>query len=231
MEVEALQTVSTTLKNKDRKAKAGDRPGSKLELIGFTSAETKRKRYLDIFILVVIAPIIIPLSLIVALIIKLDSRGPVLFTQKRIGRNGEPFTMYKFRSMALNSEGTGCKFAKENDHRITNFGKFIRRYRIDEIPQFLNVLKGEMSVIGPRPEQAKFVELFNEEIHQYRLRHAIKPGITGFAQVNHGYTATTKETETKLSFDLFYIRNYSLKMDFVIIAKTIKTILTGFGAR
>ena len=231
MEVEAIQSkVEKAFKKRDRDTPKSNSVAQR-NYIGLSTAQMRKKRMLDLCILALVSPIIIPLAIVTAIAIKLDSRGPVLFTQKRVGQWGQPFTMYKFRSMKVDSEVNGSKFAKENDNRITRLGRFIRKFRIDEIPQFWNVLKGDMSVIGPRPEQATFVELFNEEIHQYDLRHSIMPGITGLAQVHQGYAASKRGTEFKLNYDLFYIRNYSLKLDFIIVTKTLKTILTGFGAR
>jgi exopolysaccharide biosynthesis polyprenyl glycosylphosphotransferase len=188
------------------------------------------KRLSDLFLVLISLPLTLPLALITATLIKLGSRGPVLFTQQRMGQNGEPFTMIKFRSMRLDSEVDGAQFADEEDDRVTPFGKFIRKYRIDEIPQFWNILKGEMSLIGPRPEQVDFAREFGEEIPNYNLRHICKPGITGWAQVNNGYAACTS-TIRKLKYDLEYLKDFSLKMDLQIIWMTIKTILTGFGAR
>lgn len=230
MDVETLQRTEASLETQALK-KAKKNTVSRVEYIGLPQKQLNKKRILDLFVFFCVSPILLPLSLIIAILIKLDSKGPILFTQKRVGQGGKPFLMYKFRSMKIDSEVNGCMFAKRDDHRITKFGKFIRKFRIDEIPQFWNVLKGDMSLIGPRPEQARFVEFFNEEIYQYDLRHSIKPGITGLAQVQQGYAASKRGTEMKLNYDLYYIRNYSLKMDLVIVAKTLKTIFTGFGAR
>lgn len=202
--------------------------------IGFRSLsprEMNNKRILDMCILFVSLPVILPLGIITAIAIKLDSYGPVLFKQERVGLLGRSYMMYKFRSMTLNSEQNGSQFARENDDRVTPLGKFIRKYRIDELPQFWNVLKGDMSVIGPRPEQSSFVDIFNDEIENYQYRHMVKPGITGLAQVHHGYASTKRGTEVKLRYDLFYIKKYSLKIEFLIIWRTVKTILTGFGSR
>lgn len=191
----------------------------------------KVKRVFDILITFLVLPIILPIGFITAIFIKLDSKGPVFFIQERVGRYGETFEMFKFRSMTIDAEKNGTRFAQNNDARITSVGKFIRRYRIDEIPNFWNVLKGEMSVIGPRPEQVNFVDFFNEEIERYNYRHSVKPGITGLAQVNQGYAACTRSTQMKLNYDLFYIRHYSFKVDLMIILKTFITISTGFGSR
>jgi UDP-GalNAc:undecaprenyl-phosphate GalNAc-1-phosphate transferase len=196
-----------------------------------TPEQANKKRLLDLGILLISLPIVLPLAILTSIIIKIDSRGPVLFTQDRVGLLGRSFKMYKFRSMKLDSEENGSQFASKKDNRVTPFGRFIRKFRIDEIPQFYNVLIGDMSVIGPRPEQVSFVEYFEEEINDYDLRHSVKPGITGLAQVQQGYAACTRSTIHKLRYDLFYIKKYSTKLDLYIVIKTIRTILTGFGAR
>lgn len=192
------------------------------------------KRLLDTVVVLLSAPIVLPLALLLALAIKWESRhsgGIVLFTQQRIGQGGKRFTMYKFRSMLPCAESNGAQMATSNDMRVTKFGSFIRQMRLDELPQFVNVLKGDMSLIGPRPEQLDFVEHFNETIPFYRYRHIVKPGISGWAQVMHGYASDEDETKVKLEHDFFYIKNFSLTLDLLIVIKTIQTMVTGFGAR
>lgn len=189
------------------------------------------KRILDILCIVIALPIILPLFLVVALIIRIESHGPAIFTQNRVGYLGQEFKIYKFRSMYHQAENSGARFASKQDIRITRIGKFIRQLRIDELPQIFNVLKGDMSLIGPRPEQKIFVDQFNKEIPYYRYRHYVKPGISGLAQVKQGYAANTKETAVKLEYDLFYIKHLSLGLDILIFIKTLRTIFTGFGAR
>lgn len=192
------------------------------------------KRIMDSSIILLALPLVVPISLLVALAIKWESRGstaPVFFTQKRIGQGGKIFTMYKFRSMIPTSEKDGAQMASSGDRRITPFGRFIRKMRLDELPQFYNVLKGDMSLIGPRPEQPDFVEQFNDSIPFYRYRHIVKPGISGWAQVVHGYAGDEDETRVKLEHDFYYIKNFSLTLDLLIVIKTIQTMLTGFGAR
>ena len=192
------------------------------------------KRIIDIAIILVSAPMVMVLGALVALGILWDSRhhgGAVLFTQSRIGQGGKLFTMYKFRSMVATAEENGSKMATTADFRVTKFGGFIRKARLDELPQFINVLKGEMSLIGPRPEQPDFVAQFNETIPFYRYRHIVKPGISGWAQVMHGYASDEDETRVKLEHDFFYIKNFSLTLDLLIVIKTIQTMLTGFGAK
>lgn len=192
------------------------------------------KRLMDTAVIIISAPIVIPIVLFVSLGIKWESRhngGAVIYTQRRIGQGGKLFTMYKFRSMIASSEYDQPQMATENDMRITKFGCFLRKSRLDELPQFFNVLKGEMSLIGPRPEQLSFVEKFNETIPFYRYRHIVKPGISGWAQVMHGYASDEDETKVKLEHDFFYIKNFSLTLDLLIVIKTLQTMMTGFGAR
>jgi lipopolysaccharide/colanic/teichoic acid biosynthesis glycosyltransferase len=192
------------------------------------------KRVLDTAFIVMSALLVVPIVLVVALIIKWESRhdnSDIIFTQQRIGQGGKLFTMYKFRSMIASSEVAGAQMASKDDMRVTKFGSFIRKTRLDELPQFINVLKGDMSLIGPRPEQLSFVRQFNDTIPFYRYRHIVKPGISGWAQVMHGYVSDEDETKVKLEHDFFYIKNFSLTLDLLIVIKTIQTMITGFGAR
>ncbi len=228
MESDTLQIQEKTLEGVQQKRKRSDNRNRYWDL---SENQQTVKRIFDLLITFLTLPITLSIGIITAILIKLDSRGPIFFVQERVGRHGEIFNMYKFRSMTVDAEKNGNKFAQRNDQRITTVGKFIRRYRIDEIPNFWNVLKGEMSVIGPRPEQVSFVEFFDEEIERYHFRHSVKPGITGLAQVNQGYAACTRSTQMKLNYDLFYIRHYSMGMEAGIILKTLYTILTGFGSR
>lgn len=189
------------------------------------------KRVWEVSFIFLLLPLIIPLLVIISIAIKVDSRGPVLFKQQRVGKNGKLFTMYKFRSMSSDAEIEGSRFAHEEDARITRIGRFIRTFRIDELPQFWNVIKGDMSLIGPRPEQEYFVNYFNDEIPFYSYRHKVRPGITGWAQVKDGYAAGLVATKQKLGFDLYYVKNLSLSLDLLIAYATLKTILTGSGSR
>ena len=148
--------------------------------------------------------------------------------QERVGLNGQKFIMYKLRSMYLDAEKNGYQWAEKNDPRITKIGHFIRRTRIDEFPQIINIIKGEMSIIGPRPERPEFINEFLKDIPNFNERLAVRPGITGWAQVNGGYELTPKD---KLVYDLFYINHESIKLDFLILLKTIKVIFTGHGSR
>ncbi|MFM5394687.1 sugar transferase [Aeromonas veronii] len=189
------------------------------------------KRCMDILAALIAIPLFFPLMLVTAIIIKLESPGPVMFIQNRVGKGNKDFRIYKFRSMSKDSEAAGAQFAQSGDMRVTRVGKVIRKLRIDELPQFFNVLKGDMSLIGPRPEQRTFVDQFEREIPFYMYRHIVRPGISGWAQVVHGYAADTDDTRIKIEHDFYYIKHFSLWLDVLIVFKTIKTILTGFGAR
>lgn len=190
----------------------------------------RMKTCIDILLVLLTLPIVLPVALITAILVRLESPGPVIYTQTRIGRGNKPFIIYKFRSMRFDRAAPE-QFAGENDPRITKVGKVIRKLRIDELPQFLNVLKGEMSLIGPRPEQPSFVAEYDQKIPFYSYRHIVKPGISGWAQVRHGYTASMDETQVKIEHDFYYIKNCSLGLDLIIAVLTIKIMLTGFGAR
>ncbi len=189
------------------------------------------KRIVDVLVVLLAAPVWLPVMLITGLVIKLESSGSMFFVQERVGQGNKDFKVYKLRSMCKDSEKDGAQFAQANDARITRVGHFIRKTRLDEIPQFINVLKGDMSIIGPRPEQRAFVDQFEQEIPFYSYRHVVKPGITGWAQVVHGYAADADDTRIKIEHDFYYIKHFSLWLDILIVVKTIRTILTGFGAR
>ena len=188
------------------------------------------KRVFDVLVVLATAPAWLPLGALVALAVKLDSPGPAIFSQRRTGQHGKPFKIYKFRTMVVQAQAN-AQFAQANDKRITRLGQFLRKSRLDEIPQLVNVLLGHMSLIGPRPEQHTFVNDFAVSIPSYPYRHLVRPGITGWAQVMQGYAASAEETSVKLSYDLYYVKHYSLALDLLIVAKTIRTVLTGFGAR
>jgi sugar transferase (PEP-CTERM system associated) len=173
-----------------------------------------------------------PFILLTAIAVRLSSPGPVLYRQVRTGLNGAPFTLYKFRSMRADAEaGTGAVWASKEDPRVTPVGKIIRKIRFDELPQLLNVLKGEMSIVGPRPERPEFVKTLTERIPYYRQRHCILPGITGWAQINYKYGDTLEDTVTKLEYDLYYIKNMTLGLDLYIIFHTVKAMLLSRGAQ
>jgi sugar transferase (PEP-CTERM system associated) len=187
---------------------------------------------LNLSVSIVAATLTAPIMALVAIAVKLSSPGPILYRQARVGRNGEPFVLYKFRSMKTTAEAeTGAVWASVNDPRATSVGRFLRRVRLDELPQLFNVLRGEMSLVGPRPERPEFVKTLSEQIPYYRQRHCVKPGITGWAQINHKYGDTLEDTVTKLEYDLFYIKNISPSLDAYIIFHTLKTMLLSRGAQ
>ena len=189
------------------------------------------KRLFDIVASIILLALTFPIILIFALIVKLDSKGPAFFRQERIGLFGQPFHLIKLRSMRVDAEKDGAKWAAENDDRITRVGRFIRKVRIDELPQTWSVLKGEMSFVGPRPEVPKFVNDLQKDIRFYQERHMVKPGITGWAQINYPYGASTEDSRKKLEYDLYYAKNYTPFLDFVILLQTVRVILWPEGAR
>jgi exopolysaccharide biosynthesis polyprenyl glycosylphosphotransferase len=187
------------------------------------------KRLLDIVFAAGLLLVSFPIMIVTAVWIKLDSRGPIVFRQARTGLNGEIFEILKFRSMVHEAERNGAIWATESDPRTTRVGKIIRKLRIDELPQLVNVLRGEMSFIGPRPERPEFTEMLEEEIPFYDLRHLVRPGITGWAQVMYEYGSSVEDAREKLQYDLYYIKNYSVLLDIGIIFKTIRVVLLGRG--
>ena len=192
------------------------------------------KRLIDIVGSLILLPIVGTMIILAAIAIKLDSPGPILFVQPRMGHRGRVFSMYKLRSMRpveADPKSVDQAITRDADDRITRVGAFIRRYRIDELPQLINILKGDMSWIGPRPEAVSLSELYQGEIPFYRYRHIVRPGITGWAQVNQGHVASIEQVAEKLSFDFYYIRNLSLWLDTLICLKTLRIILSGFGAK
>ena len=196
-----------------------------------TSLYLAVKRIVDIVLVLGSSPFWVPLLLVACAVVRAESPGRVIFSQKRVGRKGKPFTIYKIRSMRFDSEKHGAAFASARDARVTRIGAVIRKFRIDEIPQFWNVLRGDMSLIGPRPEQVPFVLSFEKIIPYYQLRHIVRPGISGWAQINMGYAAGEVEAADKLALDLYYVKRVSFVLDFLIFIKTLGTMLTGFGAR
>lgn len=192
--------------------------------------EKKLKRFLDIFLSIVILILSLPISVLTAIAIKLDSEGSIFFVQDRMGQNGKVFKMIKFRSMRKDAEKlTGPVWSQKDDPRVTRVGKIIRKLRIDEIPQFINVLKGDMSIVGPRPERPYFVEKLSKEIPYYKRRLRVRPGITGWAQVKHKYDESIEDVKIKLRYDLFYIENMSIRMDLKILFRTIFVVIFGKG--
>ena len=180
-------------------------------------------------IMVVVA---LPVMVMVALAVRMSSKGPIFYRQVRVGLNGQPFTLYKFRSMGVDAEvETGAVWASKNDPRVTPLGRWLRKLRLDELPQLFNVLKREMTMVGPRPERPEFVKMLSEKILYYRQRHYVKPGITGWAQINHKYGDTIEDTVTKLEYDLYYIKRQSVVFDFYIMFQTVKVMLLSRGAQ
>jgi len=188
------------------------------------------KRLLDIVISIVVLVIMLPLIIVISVVIRLTSKGPAIYSQERVGKKGKPFTMYKFRTMRIDAEAeTGPTWAQENDPRITKVGALLRKTRLDEIPQFYNVLKGEMSLVGPRPERPYFVSRFKNEIPMYTRRLRVRPGITGWAQVKWKYDSSLDDVKEKTKYDLFYVENMSLRMDFKILINTIFSMVRAKG--
>lgn len=201
---------------------------------GFCLNAFKRvvKRVFDIVLSLVGIILTLPLLPLIALAIKVDSEGDILLRQIRVGEDEREFKLYKFRTMRQDAESeTGAVWSQENDSRITRLGKFLRKSRLDEIPQLLNVLGGEMALVGPRPERPVFVEQLKNEIPYYSKRHTLKPGVTGWAQVKYPYGASVEDSHEKLKYDLYYIKHYSLMLDFLIILKTVRVVLFGRGGR
>jgi sugar transferase (PEP-CTERM system associated) len=201
---------------------------------GFRTSLLRRlgQRSLDILVSTLGLVLASPLMLIVALLIKLDSPGSIFYRQERVGKDGQPFKILKFRSMHADAEEDRTpRWAERTDPRVTRIGRILRRSRIDELPQLLNVLKGEMSLVGPRPERPAFVSAFDRQIPFYAVRHSVRPGITGWAQINYEYAASLEDTKRKLEYDLFYVKNHSVFLDLAILLQTLRIILWQQGAR
>lgn len=189
------------------------------------------KRTFDIVVSLLLLILTLPITVVTAILIKLESPGDIFYRQERVGLNGQPYNILKFRSMRRDAEKDGPRWAAKNDARVTRVGAVIRKVRIDEIPQVINVLKGEMAFVGPRPERPVFVAALTEKIPFYMERHSIKPGITGWAQINYPYGATEEDARMKLSYDLYYAKNGNIFLDFLIIIQTVKVLLWHSGAR
>ncbi len=199
----------------------------------FSILSTKRtqlsKRFIDIVMAVILSVVTLPICIFTALAIKLESKGPVLYRQKRVGQYNEEFEVIKFRSMGTDAEKGGAQWAIQNDSRVTKVGKFIRKTRIDELPQILNILRGEMSIVGPRPEREVFISELEKTIPYYRFRHAVKPGVTGLAQVSYPYGASVEDAVWKHKYDIYYIKHHSTLLDIKVLFKTVKVVLFGAG--
>jgi len=189
------------------------------------------KRFFDILLTVITAPVWAVMGGLITVAVKVDSRGPAIYRQRRVGRGGELFTLYKFRTMVLDAERDGPQFAAVGDDRLTRVGRVLRRFRIDEIPQLLNVLKGDLSLVGPRPERPEFTEIFEQSIPFYAYRTIVRPGATGWAQVNYGYADDEADTIEKLTYDLYYVKHMSPWLDIQILGRSVWTVLSGFGAQ
>ncbi|MEW6246161.1 MAG: TIGR03013 family XrtA/PEP-CTERM system glycosyltransferase [Nitrospirota bacterium] len=189
------------------------------------------KRLIDIVVSIAGLLTLAPLMFVVALLIKLDSPGPIFYRQMRVGLRGHPYMMWKFRSMSQDAEKHGPRWADANDPRISRVGRWLRKLRIDEFPQLINVLKGEMSLVGPRPERPIFVQELRSIIPYYDLRHTVRPGITGWAQTRFRYGASAEDAHTKLQYDLYYVKNLSLRLDALVLVQTVRVMLRGEGAR
>lgn len=189
------------------------------------------KRSIDTALVLLTLPLWLLLAAAIWVAVRIDSSGPAIYKQKRVGRDGEEFMLYKFRTMVVNAEKNGPQFAAANDSRLTGVGRVLRRFRVDEIPQLLNVLKGDLSLVGPRPERTVFAEQFESSIPFYGYRHLVRPGVTGWAQVNFGYADNERETVEKLTYDLYYVKHMSPWLDLNILGRSLWTVLSGFGAK
>lgn len=201
---------------------------------GFDHSLPRRvsKRLFDIVAAATLLALTWPIMLIVAPVVALESGFPILYWQSRVGKGGQPFNLVKFRSMRVDAEGDGkARWAAVDDDRSTRFGRFMRRTRLDELPQLFNVLAGHMSFVGPRPERPQFVGMLNEEIRFYHVRHSVKPGLTGWAQLRYPYGASVRDAEEKLKFDLFYVKNHGFVFDLMILLQTVEVVLFRRGAR
>ncbi|MBM5783683.1 MAG: sugar transferase [Cyanobacteria bacterium K_DeepCast_35m_m1_288] len=194
-----------------------------------TSIHKQFKRYADVLVSIILLAVCAPLLIIALTLVKLHDGGPMIYRQERSGLFGQRFNILKIRTMSINSESDGAQWAQKNDQRITPVGYWLRRTRLDEVPQLINVLRGEMSLIGPRPEQPDLEKILENKIPNYKLRHWMRPGLSGWAQVNIPYASSIKDSDIKLSYDLFYLRNASLWLDLLILFKTIKIVLKAAG--
>lgn len=198
--------------------------------VSFNDTMQRRiKRAFDLILAVVIGICALPIMIVAAIIVKLESPGPIIYSQARIGENQKEFFVHKFRSMRNDAEKNGAKWAVENDPRVTKFGNFMRKTRIDELPQIWNVFKGEMSFIGPRPERQVFITEIEKVVPYYNVRHVIKPGLTGWAQVMYPYGASIEDAKKKLEYDLYYIKHQDILLDIIIFFKTIQIVVFGKG--
>lgn len=212
----------------------GEVPAESITPDWFLQADVQRrvsldglKRIMDVVTSLVGLALTLPLWPLIAAVIRLDGRGPIFFRQTRVGQYGRLFTIYKFRTMRVDAERNGARWAEKNDARVTRMGRFLRRSRLDELPQLLNILRGDMSLVGPRPERPEFVHTLEEVLPNYRLRHLIKPGLSGWAQIHYGYGASIADAHRKLCYDLYYLKHRSIDLDIGIIVRTMGTCVLG----
>ena len=197
-----------------------------------STSRCMNKRLFDVLAASALLLIAWPFMVLVAALVRLESSGPILYQQTRIGEGGRPFELIKFRSMRVDAEGDGvARWAQRGDDRTTRVGKFIRLTRLDELPQLFNILRGDMSIVGPRPERPQFVDMLSREIRYYAVRHCVKPGLTGWAQLRYPYGASVRDAEEKLKFDLFYVKNHGLVFDLIILLQTVEVVLFQRGSR
>ena len=197
--------------------------------IYYNNFNLRAKRLLDLIFAIIISICTLPLMIMAAIIVKLESKGPIFFVQERIGEGNKKFNIIKFRSMTTDAEKNGPQWASKNDNRVTRWGKIMRATRIDELPQLWNVLRGEMSFVGPRPEREYFIQQLEKEIPYYNLRHTVKPGLTGWAQVMYPYGASVEDAYRKLQYDLYYIKHHDIIFDIKVLLKTITIVIFGKG--
>ena len=197
--------------------------------IYYNNFNLRAKRLLDLIFAIIIGICTLPLMIMAAIIVKLESKGPIFFVQERIGEGNKKFNIVKFRSMTTDAEKNGPQWASKNDNRVTRWGKIMRATRIDELPQLWNVLRGEMSFVGPRPEREYFIQQLEKEIPYYNLRHTVKPGLTGWAQVMYPYGASVEDAYRKLQYDLYYIKHHDIIFDIKVLLKTITIVIFGKG--
>ena len=198
----------------------------------YSQARDLFKRIFDISVSLLLVAIAWPFMLLTAILVALESGFPVIYKQQRVGLNGKSFCIYKFRSMRKDAEKGGkAVWASANDSRITRIGAFIRNTRLDELPQIYNVLKGDMSFVGPRPERPEFVDELNQQLDYYRERHSVRPGLMGWAQLNYPYGASYEDAANKLKYDLYYVKNHSFMLDVLIVVQSVEVVLLGKGVR
>lgn len=189
------------------------------------------KRAVEVILSAIGMVLLLPVCILIGLLIKMDSPGPVFYRQMRVGLRGQPYMIWKFRSMYSDAEKSGPRWAEKQDPRISRIGRILRKLRIDELPQLYNVLRGEMSLVGPRPERPVFVDELRKKIPYYDIRHTVRPGVTGWAQTQFRYGSTAEDAHTKLQYDLYYVKNMTLALDFRILTETARVVLLGEGAR